>query len=82
MDPLTIAALVAGLAQAILMAISKFGTGALDKPLREILPVKLRITLEREIADAAARERFGVPPADPYAPEPSEGWGPPDDEAD
>ena len=70
MDPLTIAALVAGLAQAIIMAISKFGTGALDKPLREIIPDKLRITLERELGDAAARAKFGAtPPPDPFSDE-------------
>lgn len=67
MDPLTIAALVAGLAQAIIMAISKFGVGALDKPLRDILPAKLRITLEREAAEIQARAKFGArPPADPF----------------
>lgn len=68
MDPLTIAALVAGLVQAIIMAISKLGPEVWDKPLREIIPDKLRTSIEKAAADAAAAQKFGpaVPPPSPF----------------
>lgn len=35
----------------------------LDKPIKEILPTKLRVTLERKRAEAAAAAKFGPRPA-------------------
>lgn len=67
MDPLTIGALVAGLVQAVIMAISKFGPEVWDKQLREIIPERLRTSIEKAAADAAAAAKFGAtPPPQPF----------------
>jgi hypothetical protein len=68
MDPLTVVALILGLAQALVLAFGKYGSELWDKPLRDIIPEELRISVEKRLADAAAAEKFGeaTPPENPF----------------
>lgn len=67
MDPLTIAGLVLGLAQAIFLAFARLGPEVWDKKVGDIVPDTLRTRLEKVAADAAALEKFGPePPANPF----------------
>ena len=59
MDPVTITVAIMSLVSALVMAFNKYGRDIWDKPLREIVPAKLRTTLEKELADAAAEAKFG-----------------------
>lgn len=73
MDPLTLAGLLIGLAQALVLAFAKFGPSVWDKPVGEIIPSTLRVRLEKVAADAAALQKFklGIPesPFEEDAPE-------------
>lgn len=67
MDPVTIVGLVAALVTQIIIAVGKWGPDVWDKPLREIVPDRLRIQIERATADAAAAAKFGsTPPPQPF----------------
>lgn len=67
MDPVTLIGIAATLVTQIVIAIGRWGPELWDKPLREIIPDKLRVQLEREVADAAAAAKFGAaPPPQPF----------------
>lgn len=59
MDPITIGVGIMSLVSALILAFNKYGSAIWDKPLRDIVPAKLRTTLEKELADAAAEAKFG-----------------------
>lgn len=73
MDPLTLAGLLIGLAQALVLAFAKFGPDVWGKKVEEVIPATLRVRLEKIAADAAALQKFKleVPesPFDEDAPE-------------
>ena len=64
-DPLTITAGILSLVTALILAFNRYGSDLWDKPLKEIVPAKLRTTIEKELADAAAEDKFGTPEAEP-----------------
>jgi hypothetical protein len=50
------------------MAFGRLGPDLWDKPLSEVIPEELRISVEKRLADAAAEEKFGeAPPKNPFS---------------
>ena len=58
MDPATITVGILSLLSALVMAFNKYGSDIWKKSLSDLVPEKLRTTIEKELADAAAEAKF------------------------